>query len=208
MNAVEPGTIYTIGHSNHPLDVFLELLRRHDITALADVRSQPYSRFNPQFNRETLERFLRDNDAAYVFLGRELGARSSDPSCYDQGRVSYERLAQTDLFRAGLERVIAGREAHLVALMCAEKEPLECHRTLLVARALVERGVQVVHIHADGALEAHDEALRRLLKLVHLPDADLFHSWEELTQRAYALQASKVAYLNDEMRESGDEEAP
>jgi uncharacterized protein (DUF488 family) len=201
-------TVFTIGHSNHAPESFLGLLRLHGITAVADVRSQPHSRHNPQYNRETLQRYLKDNGVSYVFLGRELGARSDDVSCYDRGKVNYERLAQTPLFQAGLERVIVGRESHQIALMCAEKEPLACHRTLLVARALVQRGVEVSHIHADGSLETHDDALSRLLTLVRLPEADLFHSREEQVQRAYALQADAVAYVDEELRDAETLEEP
>src|ERR1035437_1825005 len=98
--------VLTIGHSTHSLAAFVGLLRQHSVTALADVRSTPFSRFNPQFNKETLEHSLKSHGIKYVFLGRELGARSDDPSCYENGRVQYARLARTELFRSGLERVM------------------------------------------------------------------------------------------------------
>lgn len=189
--------IYTIGHSTHSAEAFLALLRQHQVEAIADVRSSPFSRFNPQFNREALEQCLRTNGIRYVFLGKELGARSEDRSCYLDGRVQYGRLAQTPLFQSGLDRVLQGAAKYRVALMCAEKEPLECHRTLLVSKALVARGQPVLHIHADGHLETHEAALERLLDVTGLPKEDLFRSKEELLAEALARQEQQVAYVDE-----------
>jgi hypothetical protein len=110
--------IFTIGHSTHSAEEFVALLRQHQVEAVADVRSSPFSRFNPQFNREPLEQFLKVNGIRYVFLGKELGARSEDRSCYLDGRVQYGRLAQTPLFQSGLDRVLQGAAKYRVALMC------------------------------------------------------------------------------------------
>ena len=188
------GVIYTIGHSNHEPDYFLELLERHSISALVDVRSRPYSRMNPQFNRENLKRLLEPREIVYVFLGRELGARSEDPACYSEGKVQYDRLAQTELFRQGLDRVSEGIETHRLALMCAEKEPLECHRTILVARQLASRGVTVQHILEDGSLETHQDTLARLREKLKLPECDLFRTPEDILEEAYRLQGERIAY--------------
>ena len=191
--------IFTIGHSTHSIDGFLGLLRQHGITALADVRSTPFSRFNPQFNKEKLARSLNAHDIKYVFLGRELGARSDDRSCYENGRVQYARLARTELFHRGLDRVMRGAQSHRIALMCAEKEPLECHRTLLVARTLVEHGVPVHHILADGRLETHGDTMMRLLSALGLPHEDLFRSRQELVAQALALQEERIAYVDEKL---------
>ena len=164
-------TVLTIGHSTHPMDAFIDLLRRHGVNAVGDVRAAPYSRFNPQFNRETLAGSLDARGIAYVFLGSELGGRSEDRSCYEKGRISYERLSATCSFQKGLDRVAQGARSHRLALMCAEKEPLECHRSLLVAPALMERGVEVAHILSDGELEQHADAMLRLLEKFGLQDA-------------------------------------
>jgi len=190
--------VYTIGHSNYPPEHFLELLARHAIDAVVDVRSQPYSRMNPQFNRENLKRMLAAGGIAYVFLGRELGARSEDPACYSGGKVQYDRLARTGLFRQGLERVLEGLKTHRLALMCAEKDPLECHRTILVARELQSRGVAVRHILEDGAIEDHEHALARLREKLRLPEADLFRSPEEVVEDAYRMQGERIAYETEE----------
>jgi uncharacterized protein (DUF488 family) len=189
------GTVFTIGHSTHSQERFICLLRQHGITAVCDVRSVPYSRMNPQFNRGELEKALLAQGIQYRFLGKELGARSDDPRCYETGRVQYERLAETALFKYGLKRVAKGMtEGFRIVLMCAEKEPLECHRTILVARHLAALGTHVVHIHADGCLETHDAALSRLARLVNLPEHDMFHSQEELLVNVYRKQGERIAY--------------
>jgi uncharacterized protein (DUF488 family) len=188
-------TVFTIGHSTHPQERFIALLRQHGITALCDVRSKPYSRMNPQFNREELNEVLLAQGIEYRFLGKELGARSDDPNCYENGKVQYDRLAETELFKYGLKRVLRGmRDDFRIALMCAEKEPLECHRTILVARHLVALGVTIEHILADGNLENHDAALIRLAKMINLREPDLVHSREQLLADAYRKQGERIAY--------------
>jgi uncharacterized protein (DUF488 family) len=196
MIAQRPLVVFTIGHSTHSLEAFVALLKQHGVSALADVRSAPFSRFNPQFNKDSLAQDLKPHGIKYVFLGRELGARSEDRSCYENGRVQYGRLARTELFKRGLERVISGSEEHRIALMCAEKEPLECHRTLLVARTLDEQGVDVLHILGDGRLESHRDAMTRLLAVTGLPLEDLFRTREDLIAQALARQEEKVAYVD------------
>lgn len=191
--------IYTIGHSTHTSEAFLELLRKHNVTAVADVRSAPFSRFNPQFNKDALQGTLGEHGIKYVFLGRELGARSDDPACYENGRVQYARLARAASFQDGLDRVVQGASEFRVALMCAEKEPLECHRTLLVARALAEQGVEIAHILADGSFEPHESAMTRLLDVVGLPAQDLFSSRERLIEEAMARQERRIAYVDEKL---------
>ena len=190
--------ILTIGHSNHPLEAFLGLLDRRRVTALADVRSAPYSRFNPQFNREALRGALAERGIRYVYLGRELGGRSDDPAGYEGGRIRYDRLARTERFRTGLARVMRGAAEHRIALMCAEKEPLDCHRTLLVARALEEHGVDVAHILPDGGIEPQADAMERLLVQSGLsPEGDLLRRQqprEELIAEAIARRVGRVGH--------------
>jgi uncharacterized protein (DUF488 family) len=192
-------SVFTIGHSTHSIEAFLVLLQAHGVTAVADVRSTPFSRANPQFNRNALEHSLRSHGISYVFLGRELGARSEDPSCYESGRIQYSRLARTDLFKRGLECVMRGSHEHRLVLMCAEKEPVECHRTLLVARALAERGIEVDHILANGNLERHESALARLLDVVGLPRQDLFRSRAQLIEEAMVRQEKRIAYVDHKL---------
>ena len=188
--------ILTVGHSNHPLETFVSLLQQHGVTTLADVRSAPYSRFNPQFNRKALDAALQAQGIAYLFFGHALGGRPEDRSCYEDGRVRYDRLARTPLYREGIDRVIETAEVEHLALMCAEKEPLDCHRTLLVGRSLAARNVAVAHILADGTLEPHDHAMDRLLDSVGLPAGDLLHSREELIAEALAQKEGRIAHRN------------
>ena len=188
-------TVYTIGHSTHPQGRFLGLLSMHGITALCDVRSAPFSRVNPQFNRDDLKKALAVQGIKYLFLGKELGARSDDPACYEGRKVQYDRLAKTDLFQQGLTRIQDGMaKGFVIALMCAEKEPLECHRTILVARHLADRGMDVQHIHATGQLESHADALRRLTRMLGLRDDDMFRSAEDLQADAYRRQGERIGY--------------
>jgi uncharacterized protein (DUF488 family) len=194
--------LFTIGHSTHSLPVFLGLLRRHAIAAVADVRSAPRSRRNPHFSREALERALHAEGVAYLFLGRELGARPEDPSCYRDGRVSYARLAATAAFRAGLDRVEEIAEGRRAALLCAEREPLACHRAILVSRHLAARGIAIRHILADGGLEAHDESERRLVRLLRLDQGDLFGADRDLVERAYELQGERISYARPSRADS------
>ncbi|GAB4153309.1 MAG: hypothetical protein Fur0046_33250 [Cyanobacteria bacterium J069] len=214
--------LYTIGHSNHSPEAFLALLQQHGITALADVRSHPYSRYLPHFSQSTLKALLVDAGIRYVFLGKELGARPQDPDCYDhQGKATYEKIAATSLFQQGLERLLEGTQTHAIALMCAEKDPLNCHRAILVCQHLRSHQPNIQHILSDGSLEPHATLETRLLqkhKLLPKPEpaesqlslfADLSEasdlsagSTDEATstseaalQIAYRLQGAAIAYV-------------
>ena len=190
--------ILTVGHSNHPLDRFVELLRLHHVTAIADVRSQPYSKHAPQFSREALRPALFTASIEYVFLGKQLGARTPDPRCYDEsGRVVFDRLSRTQSFIEGLQRTIQGATSHRVALMCTERDPLDCHRTILVATALIERGIRIRHILPDGRLESHDDALLRLVDRQLAGQRDLFASPEDLIRLAVHHQSSRIAFVDE-----------
>ncbi len=196
--------LFTIGHSRHALPHFLDLLKRHQISAVCDVRSTPYSRMYPHFSREPLLRELKRHDIAYVFLGDELGGRSSDASYYDaEGRVQYDRIADTDAFRRGLGRVREGMKDYRIALMCAEKDPLTCHRTILVCRHLRnERDLSILHILENGHAEPHEESERRLLKLAGKEQGDLFKSFREQLEEAYDYQGLRIAYREQSSRGS------
>ncbi len=187
-------TVYTVGHSNHSMEHFIALLKQHGIDAVCDVRSSPYSRTNPQFNREVLRQVLEKNGIAYVFLGKELGARSSDPLCYVRGRVQYSCLAGSALFRTGMDELRERMRTHRVAIMCAEKDPLDCHRTILISRCLDSIGINVEHILADGRLENHRQTIARLLRQLDLQDSDLFRSHDDMIADAYRIQGERIAY--------------
>ncbi|PKN34193.1 MAG: hypothetical protein CVU61_09620 [Deltaproteobacteria bacterium HGW-Deltaproteobacteria-19] len=189
--------VYTIGHSNHTWEEFLLLLERHRIDAVADVRSRPYSRHVPRFNKSEIQRKLQEAGIAYAFLGRELGARSENPSHYLDGRVCFERLARDESFRQGIERVLRGIETYRIALMCAEKDPLDCHRGILVARRLQERGVEVLHILADGTVEPHRETERRMLAGLGISETDIFRNREDILTDAYTRRGRQIAYQRE-----------
>lgn len=197
------GEIFTVGHSTQSGEQFVRLLQKHGITAIADVRSAPYSRHNPQFNREELRAALKVHEIRYVFLGKELGARSDDECCYVDGKVRYPLLAATQLFRSGIERVIEGSLSQKIALMCAEKDPLDCHRTILVSRELVERGCNIKHILVNGAIELHCDAISRLVTRLGLGGEDMFRSAALTVDEAYAKQGDRIAYDRKTHRATG-----
>lgn len=190
--------LFTIGHSTHSWEKFLELLRQHRIDAVADVRSSPYSQYNPQFNRDSLQRALRDQGIVYVFLGEELGARRSEPECYANGRVDYSLIARTPAFIRGLERIIQGAAKKRIAMMCAEKDPLDCHRCILVSPQLQKKGINVLHILGDGTLESQEQAERRLAQKLNISEGELFCSADELVAEAYHVQGEKIAYEQEQ----------
>ena len=193
MNSV----VYTLGHSTHPIERLIDLLKSNTITAVCDVRSSPYSRVNPQFNRESLRETLRTCGIKYVFLGKELGARTTDRSCYSNGKVQYDRLARTELFQNGLQRVLKGAELYRISLLCAEKDPIFCHRMVLISPCLAERGVAIRHILGNGAVETQDGAAERLLQRFRISDRDLFRPREDALAEAMRRQAETIAYEED-----------
>ena len=175
----------------------MELLTQHGVNEVVDVRSSPSSRYLPHFNYDVLNQILDDVGIDYVFLGGLLGGRPPGPSYYDaDGRVLYDRVADTEFFDDGIGQVVRAADERRVALMCAEKDPLDCHRTLLLAQSLVKRGVAVGHILADGGVEDHIAALNRLVEMLKLPpNGDMFRSRDEVIAEAVARQASKVGYV-------------
>ena len=197
----EASTILTIGHSNHSIESFIGLLEGAGITAIADVRSVPYSRRHPQFNRPALKASLEAAGIAYVFLGGHLGARPHDPSCYRNGAADYALIAQSSAFADGVRRVEEGARRYRVALMCAERDPLNCHRTILVARHLQERGATITHLLADGSLEANEATERRLLEITNLQSDDLFDrpdSDKDAIAKAYDRRGRTMAYTGEQ----------
>lgn len=193
--------LFTVGHSNHLIERFMELLRQHGIEVIADVRSKPVSSRYPQFNRESLKASLGEAGIKYLFLGKELGARRSEREAYEGNVASYERIANLPAFKEGLDRVKSGVNTYRVALMCAEKDPLDCHRTLLVCRYLREAlPGRIQHILADGVLEPHEQTERRLLADmgVSADQDDMFaDQTEPPLERAYRRRGLKIAYQEE-----------
>jgi len=171
-------TVLSVGHSNKTIDHFVELLRGQAVDVVVDVRSHPYSRFAPHFNRETLKETLARGGMRYGFLGRELGGRPEGDEFYDDdGRVLYGRVAQTPLFLSGIQRLERGLEQFRLAIMCSEEDPTDCHRRLLVTRVLSTRGASVVHLRGDGTLQPDSG-------LAELTQGDIFNGFEEKEWRS------------------------
>jgi len=186
--------ILTIGHSSQPYESFLEKLVAAGVTAVADVRSSPFSRQFPQFSRDTLRAGLRADGIEYVYLGAELGGRPAAAALYTGGIADYEKMARNENFAHGLDRVLQGATKYKLALMCSEQDPLDCHRCLLVGRALAKRGVTVRHILPDNATITQEEIESELFKKSKLTADDLFEPPESRLAAAYRQRAKKVAY--------------
>jgi uncharacterized protein (DUF488 family) len=191
---MRPTTILTIGHSNHSIEKLVGLLTAGGVEVVVDTRSQPYSKYTTQFNREALQSAIAGAGMKYLYLGRELGGRPDGAEFYDgDGHVLYGKVADSRLFLEGIERVQAGAERYRVALLCAEEDPRDCHRRLLVARVLAERGVAVIsHIRGDGHLQSEEELLaeidaehpeRAQLALFDPPEVDEWKSTRSVLQK-------------------------
>jgi len=192
-------SVFTVGHSSLELDGFLKILVTHEIKILCDVRSRPGSLRFPQFNREPLEACLASADIRYEFLGEALGGRPSDPRAYhSDGIVNYEERRKAADFCAGIDRALGMCRVANIALMCAEEDPLQCHRFLMICPALLDRGVTPSHIRRDGELESQREAEDRLLKLHDLAAFDsgsLFISERDVAlQDAFRRQSQEFAF--------------
>lgn len=205
--------LYTIGHSNLNIDEFIELLHKYQITALADVRSHPYSRYLPHFNKNYLQKVCKNSHINYVFLGEELGARTKDQKCYINGKAVYEKIAATELFKQGIKRIIKGSKNYTIALMCAEKDPITCHRAILICQHLRKYDLEINHILSNGTIESHQDLEDRLLSIygfnksgsqaiqLSLFDAitsdknNNISSPEDYLQEAYLKQGNKIAYV-------------
>jgi uncharacterized protein (DUF488 family) len=196
--------LLSIGHSNHELPHFMQLLHGAGVTAVADVRSQPFSRRHPEYNRQELARQLKQQGIAYVFLGEKLGGRPSDSELYDDaGRVNYERVRATTAFCQGLDRLVGALARYRVVMLCSEEDPLDCHRGLMIAPALVERDIEPAHIRADGSVETTAAMEDRLLADTRVGKGivdGLFagqlgaEERQQLLHEAYRLMAQRKAF--------------
>jgi len=195
--------VYTIGHSTQSISAFVSLLRQYDVNAVADVRSHPHSTRSPHFSQGALQASLEASGIRYVFLGRELGARRDEKECYVNGQAKYEKIAVLPVFASGIERLLSGAKKYRIALMCAEQDPLTCHRTILVCHELKKHDVMIKHICRNGTLETHENAERRLVseEFGGADQRDMFAascSPSEMLEQAYARRADSIAYRQDE----------
>jgi uncharacterized protein (DUF488 family) len=208
--------LLSVGHSKHPPERFLALLRAASVTAIADVRSAPYSRRQPQYNREELEHTLREAGVAYFFLGDQLGGRPGPLSLYDaEGRVDYLRVRATPTFQQGLDRLCLAAERDRVAMLCSEEDPLDCHRGLMITPALVERDMHPGHVRRDGRIETTAAMEERLLVVTGVGDGlldGLFATMipeeerRRLLAEAYQGQARRKAFRLTPDRPSDEED--
>ncbi|MDD5270558.1 MAG: DUF488 domain-containing protein [Candidatus Omnitrophica bacterium] len=199
---------FTIGHSNHPTEKFISLLKAHNVKILVDVRSSPYSQYVPQFNRELLDRDLRNCGIRYVFLGEGLGARHTNPSlCFkDKAVPDFRLVRKIDLFQRDLRGLLdLIRQGGRVSIMCAEKDPFDCHRFVLVSYALQKEGVPVFHILEDGSLIANDQIEERLIGKykINYQQGDLFSKQltkEDAIEEGYVLRNKDIGYAQEQPR--------
>lgn len=177
--------IFTIGHSNHPIEKFLGLLTQHSIRIVVDSRSYPYSKYVLHFDRELLSSSLESAGIRYVYMGNELGGRPPEAEYYDaEGRVLYFRVAASDRFKGGISRLLGSGKEYRVAVLCSEEDPNSCHRRLLIARVLTENGVSVQHIRGTGSLQSEAElvsnAATAQLEMFEIPEQDRLYEWKSI----------------------------
>jgi uncharacterized protein (DUF488 family) len=196
---------FTVGHSTHDVTMFIDLLRKHDINCIIDVRSSPYSRYANQYNKEVLNHSLKEANIVYLFLGDQLGARYEDKNLlFDDGKVDFKKVAASPTFQEGIQRVKNGMiKGYNIALMCSEKEPFDCHRFALVSKSLVAEGIEVNHITPDSIFTQNDLE-ERLFKKYKLSRYELFSSPEENLEAAYRLRNQDIAY--NAITKEGDDE--
>lgn len=193
-------TIFTIGHSNHPIEFFLELLREFDIDVVVDVRSTPASAYSPQFNQRVLEYDLKEEGIQYMHMPEEFGARHTSPGLLDKnGQVDFDKVQQTPAFNKGVERLKEGaQKGYNIALMCAEANPLECHRFAMISAYLARNGYEIHHILKNHTLVKHEDMEEELLGKYEkkLPKTNLFETVTRADQlkRAYKLQNADIGY--------------
>jgi uncharacterized protein (DUF488 family) len=186
--------LFSIGHSNIEAERFVAMQRAAGVATIADVRSTPFSRFCPWFSAKNLAPLLAQVGIGYSSYGAELGGRPNDPALYRDGIADFEAMARQPDFQAGLDRLVAEAARNRLCMMCSEREPLECHRCLLVARALAARGLNVGHILYDGSIEPHAVTEQRLLALADEGDTLFNTGQQERLAAAYLRQGRAVAY--------------
>lgn len=186
--------LFTIGYSPHTVTAFIEVLRLHGITAVADVRSSPYSSYKPEFNKNNLGPSLKSAGIEYVWLGDSLGPRYEDNSVFIEGRADYEKIAEHSSFQEGLLRVRRGMETFVIVLMCAEKDPVACHRAILVSRYL-KQFADIHHILWNGDTEPHSETEKRLINLFEVDQLGLPGMEVKVSlENAYRQRAKEIAW--------------
>ena len=203
-------TIYTIGHSIYEIKDFVKLLKQNQINTIVDVRSAPYSKFAPQYNREALKKYLKQNSICYIFMGNLLGARYEDKTLlFDDGKVDFKKVQETKNFQDGVMRLQKGIEkGYSISLMCSEKEAFDCHRFGLISEFLSKKSIEINHIYPDKVV-LQQELEQKLLKKYEkqIPKIDLFNQnidFQEQLKEAYKLRNKDIAY--NALTQEGDDE--
>ena len=175
-NATVVRSVFTIGHSNQPMDTFISLLKNANIDVLVDIRSHPSSAYASQFDGPQLKKEITTYGIKYLYMGHELGGKPQDQRFYDSdGRVLYSMMAETPSFLDGISRLERGIAKYRVAIMCSEESPVECHRRLLVSRVLISRGIDVYHIRSSGKVQTEEEvAQEEMARYSGAPQLGLF----------------------------------
>ena len=196
MEAPKANPIHTVGHSNMSAEELVGMLKQRGITQVIDVRSTPYSRYVPHFNRDNIRATLERNGTGYTHMGDALGGRPQDDRLYDRdGRANYELMAQEKTFQDRVRQMEEMTEDSHILLMCTEADPMRCHRTLLVSQELASRGADIIHLMRDGQQESHEETMEKLLELwKFLRDGDTGMTRRQLIKEAVRNQAAEVAY--------------
>ena len=198
--------VYTVGHSNHPIEEFLKLLVKHNINCVCDVRSMPYSRFTEQYNRENIKEYLSEHNIKYLFFGEEFGARREEKGLLTDGMVDFEKVAKNEKFIKGINRIEKGLEkGYRIALMCTEKEPIECHRTILVSRNLYLKGMVILHILSDGTAVYHEKIEEELVEK-YFPNRNQLSIFDMNESIDYLKEAYKNANSDIGYRKEEDDE--
>ena len=191
--------VQTVGHSNQTSKEFLDLLQNANVEVIFDVRSSPYSRYTDQFNKEVLQQVLLKSGIDYVYAGQELGARRSEPECYDGPVASYSLIRECQSYKSGIQAVLELSSQKSVCLMCSEKDPITCHRMILIAPTLISYGVGVEHILSGGMIESNDDAIGRLVAHLKIdPNPSLFGDQDCPAQEALQRQAERIAWVRPE----------
>lgn len=199
MNAKLTRGLFTIGHSALPIDEFTGLLTNAGVKIVCDVRSSPFSRFAPQFNSQPLERKLAQAAISYKFLGKALGGRIDISSCYVNGRIDYSLVEKTGLFKNGVAELLRIAQDAPTAIMCSEKDPLNCHRYLLISKHLRSNNITISHILHSGKVEENSETESRLFRETKVQNADLFEDSSTLLEKAYRVQSEKVSFVSEDV---------
>ena len=186
--------LFTIGYASFSITEFINALKSHGINALVDVRSAPYSKYKPDFKKDNINKVLMDNNISYIFLGKYVGARVEDPECYIDGKLNFGLLKKTKNYQAGIDRILNGMRDYRIALMCAEKDPVNCHRTFLTCRTLRSYPVKILHILEDGSLEDQTVTEVRLLKLHDLDQEDIFRTAKERVDEVYDRMCEGITF--------------